>query len=157
MKRGLALTGTEVTCSANLREKITGRVFPVTAQLVAARDEVRAEADCARRIAAKMIGKVALMRFASLCQVHPLVGQALTGRLENQIVIAANGGFQPGWLHFAARSATEVDLVSFLRDHAPVGTDENGGGRRRASGGALRHWNALIRSLGFGRDMEVAE
>ena len=31
--------------------------------------------------------------------------------------------------------------------------------RRRASGGALRvpQWNAFVRGLGFGREMEVAE
>lgn len=145
--------------AAGPREIVCGD-HPETSLLIAARDEVRAEAERARRVAPSVVGRVALIRFTSACQVHPLVAQTWTSRLKSQIVIAANIGFRSGWVHFAARSAADVDLVSFLRDHAPVGADENyGGGHPRASGGALRipHWNAFIRSLGFGRDMEVAE
>ena len=131
-----------------------------TAILLAARDEVRAEASRARKVAPKVVGRIALILFASPCQVHPLIAQTWTGRLNKQIVISANVGIRPGWVHFAARSAADVDLVSFLREHAPIGADENyGGGHRRASGGALRvpQWNAFVRGLGFGREMEVAE
>lgn len=32
----------------------------------------------------------------------PLVAQAWVGRLKNHIVIAANVGLRPGWVHFAA-------------------------------------------------------
>lgn len=145
--------------AAGPRDIVAG-AHPETSLLMAARDEVRGEADRARKVAPTIVGKVALIRFSSACQVHPLVAQTWTGRLKDQIVIAANVGFRPGWVHFAARSAADVDLVSFLRDHAPVGADENyGGGHHRASGGALRipQWNAFIRSLGFGREPEVAE
>jgi single-stranded-DNA-specific exonuclease len=129
-----------------------------TAALLAAREEVRAELDAARRIAPRVAGDVALIRFASPCQVHPLVAQAWTGRLRDRIVLAANTGFRPDWVHFAARAARDVDLVAFLAAHAPPGADENyGGGHRKASGGALRpaDWNAFVRSLGFGAEMEV--
>jgi single-stranded-DNA-specific exonuclease len=129
-----------------------------TALLVAARDEVRAELERVRRIAPKVVGPVALIRFASSCQVHPLIAQAWVGRLKDRIVIAANTGFRPGWVHFAARSGTDTDLVAFLRRYAPSGSDENyGSGHPQASGGALRvsDWNRFASSLGFGPDMHV--
>lgn len=140
-------------------EVVSGE-HPETSLLIAARDQVKAEADRARRVAPKVVGSVALIRFASSCQVHSLIAQAWVGRLKNQIVIAANVGFRPGWVHFAARSAADVDLVSFLRERAPIDADENyGGGHRRASGGALRvpQWNAFVRGLGFGHEMEIPE
>lgn len=131
---------------------------PETAALLAARDEVRAALETARRVAPKLSGEVALIRFASPCQVHPLVAQAWTGRLRDRIVLAANTGFRPGWIHFAARSAAGIDLVAFLAAHAPPGADEMyGSGHRRATGGALRPpaWNAFVRGLGFGAEMEM--
>ena len=129
-----------------------------TALLVAARDEVRAELERVRRIGPKVVGPVALIRFTSSCQVHPLIAQAWVGRLKDRVVIAANTGFRPGWVHFAARSGADIDLVAFLRRYAPPGADENyGGGHPRASGGALRvsDWNRFTSSLGFGPEMQV--
>lgn len=131
---------------------------PETAALIAARDEVRAELETARRAPPKMSGEVALIRFASRAQVHPLVAQAWAGRLRGRVVLAANTGFRPGWVHFAARSSDDRDLVAFLAAHAPPGADEMyGSGHRRATGGALRaaDWNAFVRGLGFGPEQEV--
>lgn len=139
---------------------VTSGKLPETRQLIADREEVRIELEKARKTAPKFAGEVALIRFASPCQVHPLVAQAWAGRLKNQIVIAANTGYREGWVHFAARSAADRDLVAFFRSRAPEGADENyGGGHRRASGGALRiqDWNTFVRSLGFGSEMEVSE
>ena len=76
------------------------------------------------------------------------------------IVLAANTGYRPGWVHFAMRSAREVDLIRFLADHAPPGADENyGSGHRAATGGALRpaDWNHFITGLGFGPEQQVQE
>jgi single-stranded-DNA-specific exonuclease len=139
------------------KEVLSGH-HPETAALTAARDEVRIALEAARRAAPKLSGGVALIRFASPCQVHPLVAQVWTGRLRDRIVLAANTGFRPGWVHFAARSAADIDLVAFLAAHAPPGADElYGSGHRRATGGALRPpaWNAFVRGLGFGPEMEV--
>jgi single-stranded-DNA-specific exonuclease len=101
---------------------------------------------------------VALIGFNSLCQIHPLVAQAWRGRLKNNIVLAANTSYRPGWIHFAARTALDLDLIAFLRDNAPPGADENyGSGHRQATGGALRPeaWNLFVAKLGFSPDVMV--
>jgi len=130
-----------------------------TAVLAAAREEVKQALDAARRIPPKISKPVALIRLHSPCQIHPLVAQSWRTRLKDSIVMAANTGYRPGWVHFAVRSATGQDLVAFLREHAPDGADENyGNGHRQATGGALRPaaWNAFIAGLGFGSEMQVA-
>jgi len=130
-----------------------------TAVLAAAREEVKQALETARRIPPKISKPVALIRLHSPCQIHPLVAQSWRTRLKDSIVMAANTGYRPGWVHFAVRSATGQDLVAFLREHAPDGADENyGNGHRQATGGALRPaaWNAFIAGLGFGSEMQVA-
>ena len=139
--------------------EITKGDRPEAAALRAAKAEVRAELDAARRIGPKVRGDVALIRFSSQTQIHPLIAQQWRSRLKNEIVLAANTGYRPGWVHFAVRSARDRDLVAFLADHRPPGADEMyGSGHRQATGGALRpaDWNVFIRGLGFGPDDEVA-
>jgi single-stranded-DNA-specific exonuclease len=141
------------------REIISGE-HPETAQLVAAKAEVADELARARKVAPKVRGHVALIRFASPCQIHPLIAQAWRGRLKGQIVMAANTGFRPGWVHFAVRTARDLDLLAFLAERAPPGADENyGSGHRQATGGALRpsDWNAFVRGLGFDPEDEVPQ
>lgn len=128
---------------------------PETAALHAARAEVAAELEAAKRAAPMIRGDVALIRFASPAQVHPLVAQAWRGRLRDKIVIAANAGYREGWVHFAARSATGANLVEFLARHRPPGAGpEYGNGHAQATGGALRpgDWKAFTASLGFPPD-----
>ena len=135
-----------------------GRGHVDGAALRAAREEVKAELEAAKRIGPKVRNGVALIRFHSPCQIHPLVAQQWRGRLKDKIVIAANTGYRPGWVHFAARSARDVDLIAFLAEHAPPGADENyGSGHAQATGGALRpgDWNHFITGLGFGPDQQV--
>ena len=99
-----------------------------------------------------MRGDVALIRFASPCQIHPLIAQAWRGRLKDKIVIAANTGYRDGWVHFAARSATGADLLHFLAEHRPDGADGHyGNGHAQATGGALKPdaWNAFVTELNF--------
>ncbi len=129
-----------------------------TALLVAAREEVKQALEVGRRVPPKVRDPVALIRLHSPCQIHPLVAQSWKARLKGNIVMAANTGYRPGWVHFALRSATGQDLIAFLRDHAPDGADENyGNGHRQATGGALRLpvWNAFVTKLGFGPEMQV--
>lgn len=125
---------------------------PETALLQAAKAEVAAELDAARRTPPKVRGDVALIRFSSPCQVHPLVAQAWRGRLRDKIVLAVNTGYRPGWIHFAARSATGTDLIRFLADHRPPGAGpEYGSGHAQATGGALRPavWADFAARIGF--------
>ncbi|WP_037523916.1 DHH family phosphoesterase [Sphingomonas sp. Mn802worker] len=120
--------------------------------LVAAKAEVRAAVEAARRIAPRVVGDVALILFASPCQIHPLIAQQWRGRLKDKIVIAANSGYRPGWVHFAARSASGRDLLAFLAEHRPEGADGRyGNGHAQATGGALTiaQWNDFVTGLGF--------
>jgi len=121
-------------------------------ELRAARAEVKAALDEARRVAPRIRDGIALIRFSSPAQIHPLVAQQWRGRLKREIVLAANTGYRPGWVHFAVRSAQDRDLVAFLAEHRPPGADEfYGSGHRQATGGALRPdaWNDFISDLGF--------
>ena len=140
------------------KEIISGQ-HPETEALRAAREEVKAALEAAKRIGPKVRNGVALIRFHSACQIHPLVAQAWRGRLKDNIVLAANTGYRPGWVHFAARTAArDVDLIRFLAEHAPPGADENyGSGHTQATGGALRpgDWNHFIAGLGFGPEEQV--
>ncbi|WP_374944186.1 DHH family phosphoesterase [Sphingomonas sp.] len=120
--------------------------------LVAAKAEVRAAMEVARRVGPKIAGDVALIPIDSPCQIHPLIAQQWRGRLGDKIVLAANVGYRPGWVHFAARSATGRDLITFLAEHRPPGADSRyGNGHAQATGGALRHadWNRFVADLGF--------
>jgi len=120
--------------------------------LVAAKAEVREAVEAARRVAPRVVGDVAIIRFHSGCQVHPLIAQQWRGRLKDKIVLAANTGYRPGWVHFAARTATGRDLIAFLADHRPDGADGRyGNGHAQATGGALPIplWNSFVADLGF--------
>jgi single-stranded-DNA-specific exonuclease len=143
----------------NHPREIPSGAHPETSQLIAARNEVRSELERVRRTAPRIAAQVALVRFASACQIHPLIAQMWSSRMKGRIVIAANTGFRAGWVHFAARSADDIDIVKFLRDRAPPGADalSYGGGHRNASGGALQapQWNDFVRGLGFAADSEV--
>ncbi len=133
------------------KELMSG-VHPETEQLLAAKEEVKQELAIAKRAAPKVRGEVALIRFSSPCQIHPLVAQQWRGRLKDKVVLAANTGYRPGWIHFAARTATGRNLITFLAEHKPAGADENyGSGHVQATGGALRprDWNSFVVGLGF--------
>jgi single-stranded DNA-specific DHH superfamily exonuclease len=120
--------------------------------LVAAKAEVRDAVEAARKVAPRVVGDVAMIRFHSGCQIHPLIAQQWRGRLKDKIVLAANTGYRPGWVHFAARSATGRNLVDFLAEHRPDGADGRyGNGHAQATGGALplAQWNRFVTDLGF--------
>ncbi|WP_244477305.1 phosphoesterase [Methylobacterium sp. Leaf125] len=120
--------------------------------LHAAKAEVRAAMDVAKRVPPAIGGDVALIALDSPCQIHPLIAQQWRGRLKDKIVIAANAGYRPGWVHFAARSASGRDLIAFLAEHRPENADGRyGNGHAQATSGALRNadWNDFIRKLGF--------
>lgn len=123
-----------------------------TAELLAAKEEIKAEMELARRVAPKVRGDVALIPLASPCQIHPLIAQQWRGRLKDKVVIAANKDYRPGWVHFAARTAAGHDLIQFFAERRPEGAgSEYGSGHREASGGALKitEWNRFVSQLGF--------
>ncbi|MBP0492365.1 DHH family phosphoesterase [Roseomonas indoligenes] len=133
------------------REVIDGSQ-PEAAVLAAARDEVRAALDAARRVPPKVVGDVALIRIHTPCQVHPLVAQSWVSRLRGKVVICANTGYREGWVHFAARSSDGRDLIAFLRERAPEGAGENfAQGHARATGGMLQlgAWDDFLGRLGY--------
>lgn len=120
--------------------------------LQAARTEVRAAMDAAKRVPPIIAGDVALIALDSPCQIHPLIAQQWRGRLRDKIVIAANRGYRSGWVHFAARSESGRDLVAFLAGHRPPDADGRyGDGHAQATGGALpvASWNGFIAGLGL--------
>lgn len=56
-------------------------------------------------------------------------------------------------MNFTVRTAREVNLIEFLRRHAPPDPGPDyGHGHDRATGGALKfpQWNVFITGLGFG-------
>jgi single-stranded-DNA-specific exonuclease len=134
------------------KDLLSGR-HAETALLLAAKEEVRRESEAARKLGPKVRGEVALIELRSACQIHPLVAESWARRLAPKIVIAANSGFRPGWVHFAARTAGGQDLVRFFRERAPEGAEgaHYGGGHAGASGGALPAalWPPFAASLGF--------
>ena len=140
------------------KEVLSGE-HPETATLQAAKAEVQQALVEGRRAAPRLRGGVALIRLHSACQIHPLVAQQWKSRLGDKIVIAANTGYRPGWVHFAARASEGTDLIRFFAEHRPEGADpvNYGNGHPQASGGALPpdSWNRFAASLGFGADMQV--
>jgi hypothetical protein len=131
---------------------VTKEDSPERDALFAAKAEVAAELDAAKRVPPRVVGDVALIRFHSPTQIHPLIAQQWRGRLKDKIVIAANSGYREGWVHFAARSATGRNLVEFLAEHRPDGADSRyGSGHAQATGGALRYpeWNQFVEGIGF--------
>ena len=131
---------------------ITKGSDPDALALHAAKAEVRAAMEEAKRAAPTIVGDVALIRLHTPCQIHPLIAQQWRGRLRDKIVIAANSGYRLGWVHFAARSASGRDLIAFLADHRPANADGRyGNGHAQATGGALTaaDWNDFIAGLGL--------
>lgn len=133
------------------KELLSG-AHPETAALHAAKEEVKAAMDQAKRVAPKVRGEVALIPLDSPCQIHPLIAQQWRTRLRDKVVIAANKAYRPGWVHFAARTGTGQDLIRFFADRRPEGAgSEYGSGHKAASGGALPVplWNRFVAELGF--------
>jgi single-stranded-DNA-specific exonuclease len=125
---------------------------PVVERLRAAREEVKAALDEAKKAAPQFAGNVALIRIHSACQIHPLIAQIWRTRLPKFIVIAANDGYLPGRVNFSARGAPGTDVLSFLRAiKLPGGEGNYGHGHDAASGGSLplESWHELLRQLGF--------
>ncbi|MET7242063.1 phosphoesterase [Methylobacterium sp. EM32] len=154
--RGDAAPALRLLLRADGPDAVVSDASPDGEALRQARAEVKAALDAARTVPPLFAGPVALIRCDSPCQIHPLVAQSWTHRLHRQVVIGANAGFRAGFVHFAARSATEPDLITFLQERAPpLGPDDQfAQGHRRATGGQVTRetWNCFVAGLGFGPD-----
>ncbi|RKQ86164.1 single-stranded DNA-specific DHH superfamily exonuclease [Solirubrobacter pauli] len=104
--------------------------------LAAARDAWRSEWERVRRTAPQVGERVAVIRFSSAFQVHPLIAQMWAKRLAPRPVLAANDGYLPGRVAFSIRG-TAGDLRALLREALPDVGGEFAHGHPRATGGTL--------------------
>jgi single-stranded-DNA-specific exonuclease len=109
---------------------------PRLAVLEAARDEWRAEWERVRKTAPKVGQDVAVIRFDSSFQLHPLAAQMWSRRLAPRPVLAANDGYLPGRVAFSIRGG-EGDLRALLKRALPDVGGEFAHGHPRATGGTL--------------------
>ena len=122
------------------------------AELAACRAEVTAELARVARVPPRIAGNVALLRFSSSAQIHPLVATRWVTRLAPKIVIAANDGYLPGRVNFAVRSAADLDLLAFLRGLSLGKVEgEFANGHPRATGGSVppAEFARILRALGY--------
>jgi single-stranded-DNA-specific exonuclease len=129
---------------------------PEAIALKRAREEVQAALAEAKKAAPKFAGKMALIQVETPCQVHPLIAQIWKTRLPRYVVMCANLGYRPGYVHFSVRSATGLNLLDLLQAMKPPDVEEGyGGGHDQATGGALplESWFELALKAGFDRSV----
>jgi hypothetical protein len=121
--------------------------------LQAARTEWRSELERVSRTPPVVTRGVALVRFSSRAQVHPLVAAQWQRRLAPRIIVAANDGYLPGRVNFAVRGGGG-DLRRVLRDALPDAIGEFAHGHDRATGGSLPpdEFEFLLTRLGVESD-----
>jgi single-stranded-DNA-specific exonuclease len=126
---------------------------PRAAELEEAKAAWQSELERVVRTAPRMVGDdVALLRFSSPAQVHPLVATRWSRRLAPRVVVAANDGYLgPGTVNFAVRGG-EGDLRALLRAALPEAQGEFAHGHDRATGGSLAagEFDRLIARLAAG-------
>jgi single-stranded-DNA-specific exonuclease len=128
---------------------------PRVAELEEAKRECKAEVDRVIRTATPAIAdSVALVRFSSPCQVHPLVAVTWARRLAPLVVIAANDGYLPGRVTFAMRGG-DGSLLALLRAALPDDVSgEAAHGHDHATGGSLepQDFERVVEALGLPRE-----
>ena len=123
---------------------------PRVAELAEAKASWRAELDRVIRTAPRVGDRVAVLRFRSPAQVHPLVATTWARRLAPRVVLAANDDYLPGLVNFAVRGGEGEDLRALLRDALPGAQGEFAHGHPRATGGSLppAEFERLLAALG---------
>jgi single-stranded-DNA-specific exonuclease len=122
------------------------------AELEEAKRAWKAELDRVIGTAPKVADGVALLRFSSRCQVHPLVATTWARRLAPRVVIAANDDYVPGRVNFSMRGG-DGSLLALLRAALPEGVEgEVAHGHDRATGGSLapEDFERVLGNLGVG-------
>jgi hypothetical protein len=139
--------------AASVQDIVNGRV-PGVDRLRAMQRAVRAEIDRCSKVPPRVSGDVALIRFSSGVQAHPVVAIRWARRLHPRIVIAANDGYLPGRTNFAVRCSGNVDLIVWLRSvpFTPPAGSEYANGHPKATGGSLAtdDFSGWANVLGFG-------
>ena len=122
---------------------------PRIVELEGAKAAWRAEFDRVVRTAPRVGEGIAVLRFSSSAQVHPLVATTWARRLAPRMVLAANDDYLPGMVNFAVRGG-EGDLRARLRGALPGVGGEFAHGHDRATGGSLSpaDFEALLAGLG---------
>lgn len=142
----------DVLAAARGPDEIARGTLPGVSELAACRAEVKAEVERVAHVAPRVANDVALIRFSSAAQIHPLIATRWAPRLAPKIVIAANDGYLPGRINFAVRCARDVDLLAFLRA-LPLGSIEGefANGHPRATGGSIppSEFERLLVALGY--------
>jgi single-stranded-DNA-specific exonuclease len=149
-------------------KEVTGGVYPETALLQRAKEEVAEALALARKqpprfskaVREELGADLVAIRMHTGCQVHPLVAQQWRGRFPKSVIFGVNTGYRPGWVTFSGRAPAGVNLIEFLARHRPPEADTSYGlGHNQASGGALpvKVWNRWIQEIGFGGEMVVDE
>ncbi|HEV2999473.1 MAG TPA: DHH family phosphoesterase [Solirubrobacteraceae bacterium] len=111
---------------------------PRIAELHQAKAAWRAEFDRVVRTAPDVSARLAVLRFSTPAQVHPLVATAWARRLAPRVVLAANDDYLPGRVNFAVRGGVPgQDLRALLRSALPEQGGEFAHGHPRATGGSL--------------------
>lgn len=149
----------DVLAAASSPADIARGTLPGLAELATCRAEVKAEVERVARVPPRLVRtashSVALIRFSSPAQVHPLIATRWAPRLAPAIVIAANDGYLPGRVNFAVRSASDVDLLAFLRGLGLGHVEgEFANGHPRATGGSIppHEMERLLAALGYRDD-----
>ncbi|MBV8992085.1 MAG: hypothetical protein JO372_26305 [Solirubrobacterales bacterium] len=126
---------------------------PRMAELEQARAEYRSEYERAVRTAPVIAGEIALLRFSSSSQVHPLVAASWMRRLAPRVVIAANEHYLPGQVNFSVRGGGGRKIIELLRSALPDVGGEFAHGHNRATGGSLSvaDFERLLAGLGLPR------
>jgi single-stranded-DNA-specific exonuclease len=123
---------------------------PRIAELEESKRAWRAEFDRVVRTRPEVGEGVAVLRFASPAQVHPLVATTWERRLAPRVVLAANDDYlAPGVVNFAVRGGAG-DLRRLLREALPDAGGEFAHGHDRATGGSLTRadFGRLVTALG---------
>jgi single-stranded-DNA-specific exonuclease len=123
---------------------------PRIAELEEAKRAWRAEFDRVVRTRPEVGDDVAVLRFRSPAQVHPLVATTWARRLAPRMVMAANDDYLgPGTVNFAVRGGAG-DLRRVLREALPDVGGEFAHGHDRATGGSLAadDFARLVTALG---------
>jgi single-stranded-DNA-specific exonuclease len=109
----------------------------------------KVEFDRVVRTAPRVGDEVALIRFSSRCQVHPLVATTWERRLAPRAVMAANDGYLPGRVNFSVRGG-HASLLALLRRAPPAGEGEFADGDGATGGSLIQdEFERLLRALGL--------
>jgi single-stranded-DNA-specific exonuclease len=149
-RRGPGLDGVRTALALLVEHEDPKAVLsdPRIHELEAARTAWREDWERVRRTAPQVGERIALVRFSSAYQLHPLAAQMWARRLAPRPVLAANDDYLPGRVSFSIRGG-DRDLRALLRGALPGAGGEFAHGHPRATGGTLapEDFEALLRGL----------